>query len=275
LIENKITIKESILKDIKICQKNEENKIIVFIPKKIFFIQIIDNYNEYRILEEKDFDEYNTLIFNSKLDLMGFITSNYEDQFYILTFPEYTNYKIHKTLKPKYEKYLLVEDNLFFGIKDDSTSLYLINDKDCQKLKEYNICINNKDNSAIDLSEDFIALITLNKIFLFDKKNNYFLSKTINLEFKSTPLTTSVFKINNMIPIVSLFIREEQMKLINYKILLKGLKWKEVKTKTFILNDTISSLKKLNKNHILFIGKQKFFLFEIILDKNNNSIIHN
>jgi hypothetical protein len=206
---------------------------------------------------------------------MGFITSNYEDQFYILTFPEYTNYKIHKTLKPKYEKYLLVEDNLFFGIKDNSSSLYLINDKDCQKLKEYNISINNKDNSAIDLSEDFIALITLNKIFLFNKKNNYFLSKTINLEFKSTPLTTSVFKINNMIPIVSLFIREEQMKLINYKILLKGLKWKEVKTQEFNLNDTISCLKKFNKNHILFIGKQKCYLFDIILDKNNNSIIHN
>jgi hypothetical protein len=201
---------------------------------------------------------------------MGFITSNYEDQFYILTFPEYTNCKIHKTLKPKYEKYLLVEDNLFFGIKDNSASLYLINDKDCQKLKEYNISINNKDNSAIDLSEDFIALITLNKIFLFDKKNNYFLSKTINLEFKSTALTTSVFKINNMISFVSLFIREEQMKFINYNILLKGLKWKEVKNKTIILNDNISFLKKFYKNHIIFIGKQKCYLVEIILNKNNN-----
>ena len=38
--ENKITIKESLIKDIKICQKNEENKIVVFIPKKIFFIQL-------------------------------------------------------------------------------------------------------------------------------------------------------------------------------------------------------------------------------------------
>ena len=39
--ENKITIKESILKDIKICQKNEENKIIVFIPKKYFLFKLL------------------------------------------------------------------------------------------------------------------------------------------------------------------------------------------------------------------------------------------
>ena len=35
--ENKITIKESFVKGIKICQKNEENKIVVFIPKKNIF----------------------------------------------------------------------------------------------------------------------------------------------------------------------------------------------------------------------------------------------
>jgi len=71
--ENKITIKESLIKDIKICQKNEENKIVVFIPKKIFFIQIIEHYNEYMILEQKDINEYNNLIFNSKLDLWNLL----------------------------------------------------------------------------------------------------------------------------------------------------------------------------------------------------------
>lgn len=267
--ENKITIKESIIKDIKMCQKNEENKIVIFIPKKIFFIQIIEHYNEYMILEQKDINEYNILIFNSKLDLMKFTRDNYEDTFYFYTFPNYLNYKFYKSLNSKYNQFLLVEDNLLFGIKDNSTSLYLINDKECKKLKEYEINIENKDNSAIDISEDFIALNALNKIYLFNKKNNYNLSKTINLEFKSKPITTSIFKINNKVPIVSLFIRENQMKYVNYNILLKGLIWKEVKTK-IILNDKILFYNKFDKNHILFMGEKKCFLVEIILNQNNN-----
>ena len=36
--ENKITIKENLINNIKVCQKNEEDKIVVFLLKKIFFI---------------------------------------------------------------------------------------------------------------------------------------------------------------------------------------------------------------------------------------------
>jgi len=267
--ENKITIKESLIKDIKICQKNEENKIVVFIPKKIFIIQIIEHYNEYMILDQKDINEYNNLIFNSKLDLMKITGGSYEDTLYFFIFPNYSNYKFYKSFNSKYNQFLLVEDNLLFGIKDNSTSLYLINDKECQELKEYAIYINNIDNSAIAINEDFIALNALNKIYLFNKKNNYNLSKTINLEFKSKPLATNIFKINNKVPIISCFIRGNQMEYINYKILLKGLIWEEVKTK-IILNDKISFYKKFDKNHILFIGEKKSYLIEIILNKNNN-----
>jgi len=59
------------------------------------------------------------------------------------------------------------------------------------------------------------------------------------------------------------------MEYINYKILLKGLIWEEVKTK-IIVNDKISFYKKFDKNHILFIGEKKSYLVEIILNKNNN-----
>ena len=244
-------------------------KLLYLFQKKIFFIQIIDNYNEYMILEQKDFNEYNTLIFNSKLDLMGFNRTYYGDELNILIFPKYSNCKLNNSLNSNYNQFLLVEDNLLFGIKDNSISLYLINDKEFKKLKEYEIYISNKDNSAIDLNEDFVALNALNKIYLFNKKNNYILSKTINLEFVSKPSTITVFKINNMIPMVSFFIREEQMKFINYNILLKGLIWKEVKAKK-ILNDKISVFNKFDKNHILFMGKQKTYLVKLILNKNNN-----
>jgi len=267
--ENKITIKENVINNIKICQKNEEDKIVVIIPNKIFFIQIIEHYNEYMILEQEKFNEYNTLLFNSKLDLMTFTRERYEDKFYIYSFPKYNDYKFYKSFDSKYNKFLLVNDNLLFGIKDNSTNLYLIDDKDCQKLKEYEIYINNEDSSAIDLNEDFIALIALNKVYLFNKKNNYFWSKTINLEFKSNSSKTSIFKINIKVPIVFLFIREEQMTFINYNILSKGLTWKELKTK-IILNDKILFYKKFDKNHIIFMGKKKCYLVETILNKNNN-----
>jgi len=123
------------------------------------------------ILEQKDINEYNNLIFNSKLDLIKFTRSSYEDTLYFFIFPKYSNYKFYNSFNSIYNQFLLFEDNLLFGIKDNSTSLYLINDKECQKLKEYEIYINNKDNSAIDLNEDFIALNALNKIYLFNKKN--------------------------------------------------------------------------------------------------------
>ena len=168
------------------------------------------------ILEQEKFNEYNTLLFNSKLDLMKFTKESYGDELKILIFPKYSDSKLSKFFNTKYNQFLLAQDNLLFGIKDNSTSLYLIDDKECQKLKEYEIYINNQDSSAIDLNEDFIALNVLNKLYLFNKKNNYFWSKTINLEFKSEPSTTSILKINNKVPIASLFIREKQMTLINY-----------------------------------------------------------
>ena len=142
-------------------------KLWYLFQKKYFLY----NYNEYMILEQKDINEYNNLIFNSKLDLIKFTRSSYEDTLYFFIFPKYSNYKFYNSFNSIYNQFLLVKDNLLFGIKDNSTSLYLINDKECQKLKEYEIYINNKDNSAIDLNEDFIALNALNKIYLFNKKN--------------------------------------------------------------------------------------------------------
>ena len=237
--ENKITIKECLIKNIRICQKNEGDKIVVFTSKKIFFIQIIENNYEYMILDEKDFSEYNSLIFNSNLDLMRFYTSYSEDKIEILLFPEYNKSKLSYSFNSKFNQFLLVLDNFLFAIKDNYIKFYLLNEENCKLLKGYEIPINNKNNSAIDLNEDFIALnaFKLNKLYLFNKKNNYSLSKTINLEFKSEP-SISIFKINNNASIISLFIGEEKMKFVNYDISLNELKWKEINIKA-ILNDKI------------------------------------
>ena len=265
--ENKITIKESFFKNIEICQKNEGDKIVVFNKSKIFFIQIIDTI-EYMIVEQKDFSEYNSLIFNSNLDLMRFYTPNY-NKIQILLFPEYSKEKFSHSFSSKFNQFLLINDNLLIGIKNNYIKFFLLKEDNCELLNEYEISINDKDNSAISLNEDFLALYAfkLSRIYLFNKKN-YFLSKTINLDFQSEP-SISIFKINNIVSIVSLFIREDQMKLVNYDISFNGLKWKEIKTKT-ILNDKVTFYNQFDRNHILFMGKQKCYLVKIQINKNNN-----
>ena len=135
------------------------------------------------IIDQKDFnfpDKF-ALIFNSNLDLLNFTISYYGDDFKILLFPEYSNTKFSHNFNSNFNQYLLVDDNLLFGIKNDSTYLFLINEDTCNQLNKYEIIINNKDNSAFILNEDFLALNSLNKIYLFNIKKNYLLSKTINL----------------------------------------------------------------------------------------------
>ena len=263
--EDKITIKESLINNIKLCQKNEGNKIVVFTLKYFFFIQIFEEYNEYMILDKKFFSEYESLTFNSNLDLFKLTEGYNEMKIELLLFPEYNEVKLEHSFS-KCNQFLLIKDNLFFCIVSDYTKLYLIDKDKCKELQKYEIYIYNKENSAIDLNEDFIVLNTLNKLYLFNKKSNYFWAKTINLDYESDP-PTSIFKINNKI--VSLFIRGEQMKLINYEISIKGLKWKQINTKT-IVNDKISYYKQFNENDILFLGEKKCYFIEFKLNKKDN-----
>ena len=151
-------------------------------------------------------------------------------------------------------------------IKDQSIKLVLIEGDKCKELVSYEISINNYKNSVIDLNEDYIALNSRDKIFLFDKKNNYSLSRTIYLDIDSnTP--TNIYKINNFC--VSLFIKGEQMKIISYDISMKGIKWEQRKTKR-VIDGKISYFKQFNKNNILFIGEQKCYLVEIQLNQKDN-----
>ena len=48
------------------------------------------------ILEQKSFNEYNNLIFNSKLDLMKYTRESYGDELKILIFPKYSDSKLSK-----------------------------------------------------------------------------------------------------------------------------------------------------------------------------------
>ena len=156
----------------------------------------------------------------------------------------------------------MVNDNLFFCKDDYSTKLFLIKENDFKELNHYDFSLDLDESSAIDLSEDFLALNSYNIIYLLYKKNNYSYAKTILLDFPSF-----IHKINDYI--VSIFIKGEQMKLINYDISLKGIKWKPRKTK-IVINEKIYYYNQINKNYILFIGKTKCYFYEIQLNQKNN-----
>ena len=266
--EDKITIKESIIKDITACQKNKGNKIVVFTKNRIFFIEILDKYSEYIISGNNYFSEYESLVFNLNLDLFKISYNSYNSsKLEILLFPEYTKNKLSEPFGlGTNDKIISVDDNLFFLIKDQYIKLVLIKGDKCKELVSYEISINNYKNSVIDLNEDYIALNSRDKIFLFDKKNNYSLSKTIYLDIDSnTP--TNIYKINNFC--VSLFIKGEQMNIINYDISMKGIKWEQRKTKR-VIDGKISYFNQLNKNNIIFIGEKKCYLVEMQLNQKDN-----
>ena len=156
-----------------------------------------------------------------------------------------------------------MKENLFFCREDSCTKLFLIEEDYCNKLKDYKFSMDLDKSSAIDLNEDFLALNSYNKIYLFNKKNNYSFAKTINLDidYKSS---TIIYRINNHI--VSMFIEGESIQLINYDISLNGIKWIPRKTKT-VINKRIYYVKQINKNHILFMGKKKCYFGEIQLNQ--------
>ena len=91
--------------------------------------------------------------------------------------------------------------------------------------------------------------------------------KTIYLDNIDSNFSGILYKINDYT--VSLFIKGEQMKIINYDISLKGLIWKRRETKTLI-NAKISYAGWLNKNLILFMGEKKSYFVDIQLNKKNN-----
>ena len=115
----KFEIREKDLNNIKSCQKNEKNKILVLTDKHLLFIQILEN-SDY-IIKDKYTDSIKIFEFNSSLDLI-YYKNNY---IYFSLFP---NYSEEKVLTDQFynsiNKFQFINDNLFFIFQNDSISLF-------------------------------------------------------------------------------------------------------------------------------------------------------
>ena len=265
-LQNKFTIMEPEIKNIKKCEKkNKGDLFIILVSSSIFIIKIFPQYNEYKILEKVDISKYETVIINSLCNLLAFTKSNYSFKFYLINYKNYI--KIEKEFKDDISRFLLVNDNLFFGIKNYYIKLYLIEKNDCNEINKFEISGVKENDSVINLNEDYLTLNTSNKIFIFDKKNNYNLSKTINLndEYGSS---INIINLNNIM--ISLCLKEKKMKIINYNISLMGLKWREISNSNIDFdNEVIKVCEKLGENHLFIIGENYCYIVEMLIMHNN------
>ena len=265
-LQNKFTIMELEIKNIKKCKKkNKEDLFIILVLSRIFIIKIFPQYDEYKILEKVDISKYYTVIINSLCDLLAFTKSNYSFNFYLINYKNYI--KIEKEFKDDISRFLLVNDNLFFGIENYYIKLYLIEKNNCNEINKFEISGVKENDSIINLNENYLTLNTSNKIFIFDKKNNYNLSKTINLndEYGSS---IKIINLNNIM--ISLCIKKKKMKIVNYNISLMGLKWREISNSNIDFdNEVIKACEKLGENHLFIIGENYFYIVEMLIIDNN------
>ena len=266
-LQNKFIIMEPEIKNIKKCKKkNKEDIIFILVLSYIFIIKIFPQYDEYKILEKVDISKYDTVIINSLCDLLAFRKINYSSfDFYLINYKKYI--KIKKEFKDGINRFLLANDNLFFGIEDNYIKLYLIEKNDCNEINKFEISGVKENDSVINLNEDYLTLNTPNKIFIFDKKNNYNLSKTINLndEYGSS---INIINLNNIM--ISLCLKEKKMKIVNYNISLMGLKWREISNSNIDFdNEVIKVCEKLGENHLFIIGENYFYIVEMLIIDNN------
>ena len=281
--ENKIKfeINEKDLYQIKSCQKNENNKILVLTDKYLIFIQILEN-SEYIILNKYSIS-LNKFEFNSSLN---FLYSNlyYPTKIYFRLFP---NYKEEKILLNNYNKYIekfqFIKDNLFFVFEENKISSYLIKNNKAEFLNSTDqIIIDAVYSEIIDLNNYFYLINNRDKIYILNK-NNLNLNKTININLdkynsknnnsyyysNSKKYFTSLFKITDKI--ISLFIFDNNGRVVdfqNYYISMSGIKWELKKEENFLREITINSLKRYN-NKLLFLGEYKSFLIDMIIKKND------
>ena len=146
----KFEIREKDLNNIKSCQKNEKNKILVLTDKHLLFIQILEN-SDY-IIKDKYTDSIKIFEFNSSLDLI-YYKNNY---IYFSLFP---NYSEEKVLTDQFynsiNKFQFINDNLFFIFQNDSISSYSIKNYKAQKLNSTNeIKLNAQFSEIIDLNNN-------------------------------------------------------------------------------------------------------------------------
>jgi len=265
-LQNKFTIMEPEIKNIKKCKKkNKGDLFIILVSSSIFIIKIFPQYNEYKILEKVDISKYETVIINSLCNLLAFTKYNYSFKFYLINYKNYI--KIEKEFNDDISRFLLANDDLFFGIENNYIKLYQIEKNNCNEINKFEISGVKENDSVINLSEDYLALNTPNKIFIFDKKNNYNLSKTINLndEYGSS---INIINLNNIM--ISLCLKEKKMKIINYNISLMGLKWREISNSNIDFdNEVIKVCEKLGENHLFIIGENYCYIVEMLIIDNN------
>ena len=262
----KFEIKEKDLSQIKSCQKNEENKILVLTEGYLIFIQILEN-SDYIILN-KNHISIDKFEFNSSLNLLFCYYYN----IYFLLFPKYNEQKLLLEYNNQYiNKFQFIRDNLFFIFESGKISSYLIKDDKAKQLNSTNqFNIDTKYSEVIDLNSGFYALNNKDKIYILNK-NNLEIIKTININldklntqfyYYSFSIFTTLFK--SFDTIITLFIFDNDNKIVdfqNYKISMSGIKW-ELEKGHNLLWDKINSLKKCG-NNLLFLGNNKSYLVDI------------
>ena len=264
----KFEIREKDLNNIKSCQKNEKNKILVLTDKHLLFIQILEN-SDY-IIKDKYTDSIKIFEFNSSLDLI-YYKNNY---IYFSLFP---NYSEEKVLTDQFynsiNKFQFIDDNLFFIFQNDSISSYSIKNYKAQKLNSTNeIKLNAQFSEIIDLN-NFYAINNLNQIYILNKKN-LTINKTININislnkyidkinFYYSYYFTFLLKISDSI--ITLFVSDNNNNIVifqNYQISMSGIKWEFKKEENILKNTGINSIK-MHNNNVLFLGNYNSYLIDI------------
>ena len=280
----KFEINEKDLYEIKSCQRNEDNKILILTNKYLIFIKILEN-SDYIILNKYSLSLYK-FEFNSSLSLLYSDSYSYSERIYIRLFP---NYKEEKKLLDYYnyiEKFQFVKDNLFFIFEQNKISSYLIKNNKVEFLNSKNQINIDKDYSEIiDLNKSFYLLNNKDKIYLLNK-NNLNLNKTISIKININKYEyisksydnyfysnknnyfTSLFKISDKIISLFIFYNNWAIDFQNYHLSMSGIKWELKKENTLLIN-SFNSLKRYN-NKLLILGEYNSFLIRMTNNKNDN-----
>ena len=259
--EIKFQLKEYDLKEIKICNKINDKKILINTTKNIIIIDIIDNI-DYRINKKISF-LYNIHDFNTNLDLLCFDNDKFYDKYrddeafsirlfsfnsfdkskFLITFRKTGNYNDNKLQ--------FCNNNIFFRFSQNNLESYIITKDKCSLKNSLDIEIDSKDTSIIDLNNEFYCLNDQKKILLLNK-NDLSIAKTIN----NNCYNLGMLKISDKIITVFLL---EGGKLIanNYDIFSNGINWRKNHAKQ-LLDKTVSNFF-FNNNYILFTKGPRFY----------------
>ena len=247
--DTKFEIEEKYQNKIKVCKKIDEEKILIFGKSGITIIKIIDNidfiYTQKINISAEIYD------FNSKLDLLYF----YGKGFKLHLFPNYKGTKISNYEGNEIEidnnkcKLEFISKDTFFIFDNTALKMLLIYGNKSKLVNELEINMDPSHSSIIELNKNYYCFNTYYRIFILNK-TNLFLVKEINIENNILGL----LKISDKI--ISIFSSNYgSIELINYDILLDGIKWNEKERKDILKGES-------NEEKVLmFVKSQKYVLF--------------